>query len=326
MAIIQFREALNQAMCEEMDRDPNVFLMGEEVAQYQGAYKVSQGMLQRFGEKRVIDTPITEAGFAGLGIGAAMVGLRPIIEMMTWNFGILAFDQLFNNAAKIRYMSGGQFKVPMVVRGPSGAAHALGAQHSQSLESMVAHVPGLIVIVPSTPADGKGLLKSAIRDDNTVIFMESEMMYGQKGEVPEEEYVIPIGVGDIKRAGKDVTIVAWSKMLHVSLAAADELMKEGIEAEVIDPRTIRPLDEEMIVNSVKKTNRCVVVEEAWPFASVGKEVAHRVYSKAFDYLDAPVEHVNGADVPMPYAQNLEKLMLPSVPKIIDAVKRTMYRA
>ena len=326
MAIIQFREALNQAMCEEMDRDPNVFLMGEEVAQYQGAYKVSQGMLQRFGEKRVIDTPITEAGFAGLGIGAAMVGLRPIIEMMTWNFGILAFDQLFNNAAKIRYMSGGQFKVPMVVRGPSGAAHALGAQHSQSLESMVAHVPGLIVIVPSTPADGKGLLKSAIRDDNTVIFMESEMMYGQKGEVPEEEYVIPIGVGEIKRAGKDVTIVAWSKMLHVSLAAADELMKEGIEAEVIDPRTIRPLDEEMIINSVKKTNRCVVVEEAWPFASVGKEVAHRVYSKAFDYLDAPVEHVNGADVPMPYAQNLEKLMLPSVPKIIDAVKRTMYRA
>jgi pyruvate dehydrogenase E1 component beta subunit len=326
MATIQFREALNQAMCEEMDRDPNVFLMGEEVAQYQGAYKVSQGMLQRFGEKRVIDTPITEAGFAGLGIGAAMVGLRPIIEMMTWNFGILAFDQLFNNAAKIRYMSGGQFKVPMVVRGPSGAAHALGAQHSQSLESMVAHVPGLIVIAPSTPADGKGLLKSAIRDDNTVIFMESEMMYGQKGEVPEEEYVIPIGVGDIKRAGKDVTIVAWSKMLHVSLAAADELMKEGIEAEVIDPRTIRPLDEEMIINSVKKTNRCVVVEEAWPFASVGKEVAHRVYSKAFDYLDAPVEHVNGADVPMPYAQNLERLMLPSVPKIIDAVKRTMYRA
>ena len=326
MAIIQFREALNQAMCEEMDRDPNVFLMGEEVAQYQGAYKVSQGMLQRFGEKRVIDTPITEAGFAGLGIGAAMVGLRPIIEMMTWNFGILAFDQLFNNAAKIRYMSGGQFKVPMVVRGPSGAAHALGAQHSQSLESMVAHVPGLIVIAPSTPADGKGLLKSAIRDDNTVIFMESEMMYGQKGEVPEEEYVIPIGVGDIKRAGKDVTIVAWSKMLHVSLAAADELMKEGIEAEVIDPRTIRPLDEEMIINSVKKTNRCVVVEEAWPFASVGKEIAHRVYSKAFDFLDAPVEHVNGADVPMPYAQNLEKLMLPSVPKIIDAVKRTMYRA
>jgi len=325
MAIIQFREALNQAMCEEMDRDPNVFLMGEEVAQYQGAYKVSQGMLQRFGEKRVIDTPITEAGFAGLGIGAAMVGLRPIIEMMTWNFGILAFDQLFNNAAKIRYMSGGQFKVPMVVRGPSGAAHALGAQHSQSLESMVAHVPGLIVIAPSTPADGKGLLKSAIRDDNTVVFMESEMMYGQKGEVPEEEYVIPIGVGDIKRAGKDVTIVAWSKMLHVVLSAADELMKEGIEAEVIDPRTIRPLDEEMIINSVKKTNRCVVVEEAWPFASVGKEIAHRVYSKAFDYLDAPVEHVNGADVPVPYAPNLEKLMLPSVPKIVDAVKRTMYR-
>ncbi|MCX6137320.1 MAG: pyruvate dehydrogenase complex E1 component subunit beta [Ignavibacteriales bacterium] len=325
MAIIQFREALNQAMCEEMDRDPNVFLMGEEVAQYQGAYKVSQGMLQRFGEKRVIDTPITEAGFAGLGIGAAMVGLRPIIEMMTWNFGILAFDQIFNNAAKIRYMSGGQFKVPMVVRGPSGAAHALGAQHSQSIESMVAHVPGLIVIAPSTPADGKGLLKSAIRDDNTVIFMESEMMYGQKGEVPEEEYVIPIGVGDIKRIGKDVTIVAWSKMLHVVLTAADELMKEGIEAEVIDPRTIRPLDEGLILSSVKKTNHCVVVEEAWPFASVGKEVAHRVYSKAFDYLDAPIEHVNGEDVPMPYATNLEKLMLPNVSKVVAAVKKSLNR-
>jgi pyruvate dehydrogenase E1 component beta subunit len=325
MAIIQFREALNQAMSEEMERDSNVFLMGEEVAQYQGAYKVSQGMLQRFGEKRVIDTPITESGFAGLAIGAAMVGLRPIVEMMTWNFAILAFDQLFNNAAKIRYMSGGQFKIPMVVRGPSGAAHALGAQHSQSLESMLAHVPGLIVVAPSTPADGKGLLKSAIRNDNTVIFMESEMMYGQKGEVPEEEYVTPLGVGEIKRQGKDVTIVAWSKMLHVVMAAADELMKEGIEAEVVDPRTIRPLDDELIVRSVQKTNRCVIVEEAWPFASVGKEIAHRIYSKAFDYLDAPVEHVNGADVPMPYATNLEKLMLPSVPKIVDAVKRTLYK-
>jgi pyruvate dehydrogenase E1 component beta subunit len=252
MAVIALREALNQAMCEEMERDPNVFLMGEEVGQYQGAYKVSQGMLQKFGEKRVIDTPITEAGFTGLGIGAAMVGLRPIIEMMTWNFAILAFDQLFNNAAKIRYMSGGQFKVPLVIRGPSGAAHALASQHSQSLESMLAHVPGLIVIMPSTPADAKGLLKSAIRDDNPVMFMESEMMYGQKGEVPEEEYTIPIGVGEIKRNGEHVTIVAWSKMLHVALAAADELMKEGIEAEVVDPRTIRPLDEDLIINSVKK--------------------------------------------------------------------------
>jgi pyruvate dehydrogenase E1 component beta subunit len=282
-------------------------------------------MLQRFGENRVIDTPITEAGFAGLAIGAAMVGLRPIVEMMTWNFAILAFDQLFNNAAKIRYMSGGQYKIPMVVRGPSGAAHALGAQHSQSLESMLAHVPGLIVVAPSTPADGKGLLKSAIRDDNTVVFMESEMMYGQKGEVPEEDYITPLGVGEVKRVGKDVTIVAWSKMIHVVLAAADALMKEGIEAEVVDPRTIRPLDEELIVRSVQKTNRCVVVEEAWPFASVGKEIAHRIYSRAFDYLDAPVEHVNGADVPMPYATNLEKLMLPSVPKIVDAVKRTLYK-
>lgn len=325
MAVIAFREALNQAMSEEMERDPNVFLMGEEVGQYQGAYKVSQGMLQRFGEKRVIDTPITEAGFAGLGIGAAMVGLRPIVEMMTWNFAILAFDQIFNNAAKIRYMSGGQFKVPLVVRGPSGAAHALASQHSQSLESMLAHVPGLIVIMPSTPADGKGLLKSAIRDDNPVMFMESEMMYGHKGEVPEEEYTIPIGVGDIKRKGDHATIVAWSKMLHVSLAAADELMKEGIECEVIDPRTIRPLDEDLIINSVKKTNRCVIVEEAWPFASVGSEIASRVYTKAFDYLDAPVERVNGADIPMPYATNLEKQALPSVPKVVAAVKKVLNR-
>ncbi len=325
MAIMQFREALNQAMSEEMERDPNVFLMGEEVAQYQGAYKVSQGMLQRFGEKRVIDTPITEAGFAGLGIGAAMVGLRPIVEMMTWNFAILAFDQLFNNAAKIGYMSAGQFKVPIVVRGPSGAAHALASQHSQSLESMLAHVPGLIVIMPSTPADGKGLLKSAVRDDNPVMFLESEMMYGQKGEVPEGEYTIPIGVGDVKRSGKDVTIVAWSKMIHVVLSAAEELQKEGIEVEVVDPRTIRPLDEELIITSVKKTNRCVIVEEAWPFASVGKEIAHRIYSKAFDYLDAPIEHINGEDVPMPYAHNLEKLMLPSVAKTVAAVKKTLYR-
>ncbi|MGA9407158.1 MAG: pyruvate dehydrogenase complex E1 component subunit beta [Bacteroidota bacterium] len=325
MAVIAFREALNQAMCEEMERDPNVFLMGEEVGQYQGAYKVSQGMLQKFGEKRVIDTPITEAGFAGLGIGAAMVGLRPIVEMMTWNFAILAFDQLFNNAAKIRYMSGGQFKVPLVVRGPSGAAHALASQHSQSLESMLSHVPGLIVIIPSTPADGKGLLKSAIRDDNPVMFMESEMMYGHKGEVPEEEYTIPIGVGDIKRKGEHVTIVAWSKMLHVSLAAADELMKEGIEAEVIDPRTIRPLDEDLIINSVKKTNRCVIVEEAWPFASVGAEITTRIYAKAFDYLDAPIERLNGADIPMPYATNLEKQALPNVPKIVAAVKKVLYR-
>jgi pyruvate dehydrogenase E1 component beta subunit len=254
-----------------------------------------------------------------------MVGLRPIVEMMTWNFAILAFDQIFNNAAKIRYMSGGQFKVPLVVRGPSGAAHALASQHSQALESMVAHVPGLIVIIPSTPADGKGLLKSAIRDDNPVMFMESEMMYGHKGEVPEEEYTIPIGVGDIKRKGEHVTIVGWSKMLHVSLAAADELMKEGIEAEVIDPRTIRPLDEDLIINSVKKTNRCVIVEEAWPFASVGAEIASRIHSKAFDYLDAPVERVNGADIPMPYATNLEKLALPSVPKVIAAVKKVLYR-
>ncbi len=319
------REALNQAMAEEMERDENVYLMGEEVGVYQGAYKVSAGLLQRFGEKRVIDTPITEAGFTGIGIGSAMTGLRPIVEMMTFNFSILAMDQIFNNLAKIRYMSGGQFKMPMVIRGPNGAAHGLGATHSQSFETVYAHFPGLYVIAPSTPSDMKGLLKSAIRDDNPVIFMESEVMYGQKGEVPEEEYTIPIGVGDVKRKGSDVTIVTWSKMVYLCLEAADRLKdEEGIEVEIVDPRTIRPLDEDIIIDSVKKTNRLVIVEEGWPFGSIGSEIASRVYYKALDYLDAPVERVNQEDVPLPYARNLEKASLPSVSRIIDAVKKVMY--
>lgn len=325
MAILQIREALNQAMCEEMERDENVFIMGEEVAQYNGAYKVTQGMLKKFGEKRVIDTPITEAGFAGIGIGAAMVGLRPIVEMMTWNFAILAFDQIMNNAAKLHYMSAGQFTIPIVFRGPNGPAHMLGAQHSQALESMLAHVPGLIVMTPSTPYDAKGLMKSAIRSNNPVIFLESELMYGQKGEVPEEEYLIPIGKGDIKRAGTDVTIIAWTKMVAVALQAADELAKEGISAEVIDPRTIRPLDEELILASVRKTNRCVIVEDSWPFASVGTEIAHRIHTMAFDDLDAPVEKINAADIPMPYANNLEQAALPNAAKVVAAVKKVLYR-
>ncbi len=325
MAIIQIREALNQAMCEEMERDQNVFIMGEEVAQYNGAYKVTQGMLKKFGEKRVIDTPITEAGFAGIGIGAAMVGLRPIVEMMTWNFAILAFDQIMNNAAKLHYMSAGQFSIPIVFRGPNGPAHMLGAQHSQALESMLAHVPGLIVMTPSTPYDAKGLMKSAIRSNNPVMFLESELMYGHKGEVPDEEYLIPIGKGDIKREGSDVTIIAWTKMVAVALQAAADLAKEGISAEVIDPRTLRPLDEELILASVRKTNRCVIVEDSWPFASVGTEIAHRIHTKAFDDLDAPVEKINAADIPMPYANNLEQLALPNAEKVVAAVKKVLYR-
>ncbi len=324
MAIITYREALNQAMDEEMQRDESVFLMGEEVGIYQGAYKVSAGLLQKYGEKRVIDTPITEAGFVGLGIGAAMVGLRPIVEMMTFNFALLALDQIVNHAAKIHYMSGGQLKVPIVVRGPGGAAHQLAATHSQALEAYFAHVPGLIVIMPSTPKDAKGLLKSAIRDDNPVVFIESELLYGNKGQVPDEEYVIPIGVGEVKKEGTDVTIVAWSRMLLVALEAADMLMKENIKAEVVDPRTIRPLDTGLILRSVRKTNRCVIVEEGWPYAGVGAEIAHRIYHDAFDYLDAPVERVTGEDVPMPYAKNLEHAVLPSLEKVVKAVKKVLY--
>ncbi len=325
MPEITFREALNQALAEEMERDDSIFIVGEEVGQYQGAYKVTQGLLQKFGPMRVIDAPISEAGFTGVGVGAAMVGLRPIVEVMTFNFSLVAIDQIVNNAAKMRYMSGGQFKIPIVVRGPGGAAHQLAATHSQALESYYAHIPGLKVVMPGTPKDAKGLLKSSIRDDNPVIFIESEVMYGVKGEVPQGEYLIPLGKSDVKRVGKDVTIVAYSKMLGVALKASEILANEGIEAEVVDPMTIRPLDDEPIIRSVQKTNRCVVVTESWPFASVGSEIAYRVSKKAFDYLDAPVELVASEDVPMPYSKTLEHNVLPSPEKVVDAVLRVIYK-
>jgi pyruvate dehydrogenase E1 component subunit beta len=325
MPRLSYREAVNQAMSEEMERDPNVLLLGEEVGHYQGAYKVSQGMLQKFGEKRVIDTPIAEAGFVGIGVGAAMVGLRPIVEVMTFNFSLVAIDQIINNAAKVRQMSGGQFKVPLVVRGPGGAAHQLGAQHSHSLESFYTYVPGLKVVMPSTPADAKGLLKAAIRDDDPVIFIEGELLYAVQGEVPEGEYVIPLRSGDVKREGSDCTIVAWSKMVHLALEAAEALAKEGISVEVVDPRTLKPLDEEIIFHSVAKTHRCVIVEEGWPFSGVGAEISHRIQSRIFDELDAPVARVTSLDVPMPYALHLEELVVPTVPKVTAAVKRTLYR-
>jgi pyruvate dehydrogenase E1 component beta subunit len=313
-------------MSEEMARDENVLLMGEEVGHYQGAYKVSQGMLEKFGEKRVIDAPIAECGFVGVGVGAAMTGLRPIVEVMTFNFSLVAFDQIVNNAAKVRQMSGGQISVPLVIRGAGGAAHQLGAQHSQCLESLYAYVPGLKVVMPSTPADAKGLLKTAIRDDDPVIFIEGELLYGIQGEVPEGEHLVPLARADVKREGSDVTIVAWSKMLHLALAAAAELEKSGISAEVIDPRTIKPLDADAIVASVAKTHRLVIVEEGWPFAGVGAEVAYRVQARAFDELDAPIERVTALDVPMPYALHLEELVLPTAPKVIAAVKRALYQA
>lgn len=322
--MITYRDALNQALREEMRRDPTVFLMGEEVGIYQGAYKVSRGLLQEFGERRVIDTPITEDGFAGVGVGAAMVGLRPVVEMMTWNFSILAMDQIINGAAKMYYMSGGQFRIPMVFRGPGGAAHQLAAQHSQSLESWYSHVPGLKVVAPATPYDAKGLLKSAIRDDDPVIFFEGETLYGSKGEVPEGEYLVPLGVSDVKRAGTDVTIVAWSKMVNVALAAAESLAAEGISCEVIDPRTLRPLDEAPILESVRKTNRCVVVEEGWDFAGVGAQIACTIHQQAFGDLDAPVTRVTGADVPMPYARNLEHMAMPSPARVVQAVREVLY--
>lgn len=324
MPLINLREAINQAMREEMRRDERVFLIGEEVGFYQGAYKVSRNLLEEFGTTRVVDTPITELGFVGVGIGAAMVGLRPIIEVMTFNFSILALDQILNNAAKIRYMSGGQFKIPMVIRGPGGAAHMLGAQHSQSLEIYFAHIPGLKVIIPSTPYDAKGLLKSAIRDDNPVIFIEAELMYGLKGEIPEEEYIIPIGVADVKRRGKDITIIAYSKMLHLALDAAKELETLGIDAEIVDPRTIRPLDVKTIVDSVKKTGRAVIVEEGWRFGGVGAEIANVIYDNAFSDLDAPVERVTSLDLPMPYSRNLEQAIFPSKERVIEAAKKVCY--
>jgi pyruvate dehydrogenase E1 component beta subunit len=324
MARLSYREALNQAMSEEMERDSSIFLMGEEVGHYQGAYKVSQGMLQKFGEKRIIDTPIAECGFVGVGIGAAMVGLRPIIELMTWNFSLVAIDQIVNNAAKIRLMSGGQFKLPVVFRGPGGAAGQLGAQHSQCLEYMYANVPGLKVVMPSTPADAKGLLKTAIRDDDPVVFIEGERLYATQGEVPDGEHLVALGKGDVKREGSDVTIVSWSKMLLTALEAAETLATQNISVEVVDPRTIKPLDEDVIFSSVRKTHRCVVVEEGHRFANVGAEVAARVAAGCFDDLDAPVERVHRLEIPMPYAPNLEAMVTPDVPRIVAAVKRAMY--
>lgn len=325
MPVITMREALNQALREELRRDENVFLMGEEVAAYQGAYKVTKGLLDEFGDKRVIDTPITELGFAGLGVGAAMVGLRPIVEFMTFNFSILATDQIINSAAKMLYMSGGQYKIPIVFRGPGGSAFQVSSQHSQALESWFAYFPGLKVVMPSTPADAKGLLKSAIRDDDPVIFIEQERMYGNKGEVPQDaDFTIPLGVADIKREGKDATIVARSLMVPVALKAADELEKAGVSCEVIDPRTIRPLDIDTIVKSAKKTNRVVVVEESHPFCGVGAEISTQIMEQAFDFLDAPVKRVSGADVPMPYAKNLEELAIPTVDQIVAAVREVSY--
>ncbi|MGN6194006.1 MAG: pyruvate dehydrogenase complex E1 component subunit beta [Ginsengibacter sp.] len=324
MKEVAFREALREAMQEEMRRDERVFLMGEEVAEYQGAYKVSQGMLQEFGEKRVIDTPIAELGFTGIAVGAAQNGLRPIVEYMTWNFANLALDQILNTASKMLAMSGGQVGCPIVFRGPNGSAGQLGAQHSTAYESMYANIPGLKVISVSNPYDAKGLLKSAIRDNDPVIFMESEVMYGDKGEIPEEEYLIPIGKAKVAREGKDVTIVSFNKMMKVALAVADELQKENISAEVIDLRTIRPLDWQTILESVKKTNRLVIVEEQWPFASVSSEVAYRIQKEGFDYLDAPVRRITSLDAPMHYAPNLVAAYLPDVPRTVNLVKEVMY--
>jgi pyruvate dehydrogenase E1 component beta subunit len=325
MAVMTMRDALNLALKEELERDPTVFLMGEEVAEYQGAYKVTRGLLEEFGPKRVIDTPITELGFAGLGVGAAMAGLRPIIEFMTFNFSILATDQIINSAAKMLYMSDGQFKIPIVFRGPGGSAYQVSSQHSQALESWYAYFPGLKVVMPSTPADAKGLLKSAIRDDDPVIFIEQERMYGTKGEVPEDpDFTIPLGAAEIKREGSDATIVARSLMVAVALKAAEELEKDGVSCEVIDPRTVRPLDVKTIVESVKKTNRVVIAEESHPFCGVAAEISAEINERAFDYLDAPVKRVSGVDVPMPYAKNLERLAIPGVEEIVAAVREVSY--
>ncbi len=324
MRELQFREALREALTEEMKRDENVFLMGEEVAEYDGAYKVSQGILKEFGEKRVVDTPISELGFTGIGVGAAMNGLRPVIEFMTFNFSLVAIDQVINSAAKMYSMSGGQFNIPIVFRGPSASAGQLGAQHSQAFESWYANCPGLKVVCPSNPYDAKGLLKSAIRDNDPVIFMESEQMYGDKGEVPEGEYLIPIGVADIKRRGGHVTIASFGKIIKVAMQAADELAKEGIEAEVIDLRTVRPIDYNTIIESVKKTNRLVILEEAWPLASIASEVTYKIQQDAFDYLDAPVRRITTADTPLSYAPTLVKEFLPNAEKVIKVVKEVMY--
>lgn len=326
MPVLTIRDALNEALREEILRDENVFVMGEEVAEYDGAYKVTRGLWKEFGDKRVVDTPITELGFAAVGVGAAMAGLRPVIEFMTWNFSILAADQIINHAAKMLYMSGGQFKVPIVFRGPNGSAYQVSSQHSQALEAFYANFPGLKVVMPSTPADAKGLLKAAIRDDNPVMFLEQERMYGVKGEVPEgDDFIIPLGVADVKREGTDCTIVARSMTVPMALQAAEKIQADfDVSVEVIDPRTIKPLDVDTIVNSVKKTNRLIVVEESHEFASVGAEISHQIMENAFDYLDAPVKRISTAETPMPYAKNLEALALPSVDKIVAAVKEVCY--
>ncbi|MHA7942092.1 pyruvate dehydrogenase complex E1 component subunit beta [Formosa sp. 3Alg 14/1] len=325
MRTIQFREAICEAMSEEMRRDESIYLMGEEVAEYNGAYKASKGMLDEFGAKRVIDTPIAELGFAGIAVGSTMTGNRPIVEYMTFNFSLVGIDQIINNAAKIRQMSGGQFKCPIVFRGPTGSAGQLGATHSQAFESWFANTPGLKVIVPSNVYDAKGLLKAAIRDDDPVIFMESEQMYGDKGEVPDGEYVLPIGVADIKREGTDVTIVSFGKIIKEAYTAADELAKDGISCEIIDLRTVRPLDIDAIITSVKKTNRLVILEEAWPFGNVSTEITYQVQEKAFDYLDAPIIKINTADTPAPYSPVLLAEWLPNSDEVVKAVKKVMYK-
>jgi len=325
MKTLQFRQAIAEAMSEEMRRDDSIYLMGEEVAEYNGAYKASKGMLDEFGPERVIDTPISELGFAGIGVGSAMIGNRPIIEYMTFNFCLVGIDQIINNAAKIRQMSGGQFNCPIVFRGPTGSAGQLGATHSQAFESWFANCPGLKVVIPSNPGDAKGLLKSAIRDDDPVIFMESEQMYGDKGEVPEDEYTIPIGVADIKREGTDVTIVSFGKIIKEAYNAADTLAEEGISCEIIDLRTVRPMDGEAILKSVKKTNRLVVLEESWPFGNIASEITYLVQSEAFDYLDAPVEKINTADTPAPYSPVLLEEWLPNSEDVIKAVKKVLYK-
>ena len=325
MREIQFREALREAMTEEMKRDENVFLMGEEVAEYNGAYKVSQGMLDEFGSKRVVDTPIAELGFTGVGIGAAMNGLRPIVEFMTFNFSLVAIDQIINGAAKMMSISGGQIPVPIVFRGPTGNAGMLSSQHSQNFENWFANTPGLKVVVPSNPYDAKGLLKSSIRDDDPVIFMESELMYSDKGEVPDNEYLLPIGVADIKKEGSDVTLVSFGKMMKIAMEAAEVLEKDGVFIEVIDLRSVRPIDYETITSSVKKTNRLVIVEEAWPLSSIASEITYHVQKYAFDYLDAPVTRVNNMDVPLPYAPTLIEAILPNVKRTLESVNKVLYR-
>jgi pyruvate dehydrogenase E1 component beta subunit len=326
MAVITYREALNQALAEEMERDPDVFLMGEEVGVYNGAYKVSKGLLDRFGEMRVVDTPITELGFAGLGVGAAMTGLRPVIEFMTWNFAMLATDQIFNAAAKMLSMSGGQFHIPVTFRGPTGAALQLAAQHSQALEAGYAHFPGLKIVTPGTPADAKGLLKASIRDNDPVCFFEGEMLYNIKGEVPEDDdFVIPLGVAEVKREGSDVSIITHGKMIHVALQAAAKLEKDGVNAEVLDLRTLRPLDVDAILATVAKTNHAVLLEEGWSFAGVSATISALIHEQAFDHLDAPVLRVTQADVPMPYAKGLEKAVKPSVELVVEKVNKVLYR-